>query len=46
MMDLHQTPYNIHALLKVTGASKSHLRKNLTDYRLKDYYRLSIQKVG
>ena len=41
MVDLHQTPYKFHELLKVTGACKNNLGENLTDYRLKDYYLLS-----
>ena len=46
MMDLDQTPYNFHELSKVTDVRKNHLSENLTDYRLKYYYRLSIQKVS
>ena len=36
MMDLHQTPYKFHELLKVTGVRKNQLGENLTDCRLKD----------
>ena len=42
MMDLLQTPYKVHELSKVTVVRKNHQGENLTDYRLKDYYRLSI----
>ena len=42
MMDLHQTPYKFHELSIVTGLRKSYLRENLTDYHLKNRYRLSI----
>ena len=42
MMDLHQMSYKFHDLLKVTGVYKNHLDENLADYRLKDFYRLSI----
>ena len=42
MMNLHQTLYKFHELLIVAGVRKSHLGKNLADYRLRDCYLLSI----
>ena len=42
MMDLHQTPYKFHEIPILTDVRKSHMGENLTDYRLKDCYRLSI----
>ena len=42
MMDLHQTLYKVYELSVVTGVHKSRLSENLTDYRLKDCYLLSI----
>ena len=42
MMDLRQTPYKFYELSIIAGARKSHIGKNQTDYRLKDYYHLSI----
>ena len=40
MMDLHKILYKL--IVIVTGVQKSHLGKNLTDYGLKDCYRLNI----
>ena len=44
MMDLHQKSYRFHELSKVTGVGKSRLGENLTEYRLKGYYRQVFKK--